>query len=122
MVRDPKAKLKTYGKRGFSVIDMENGEFQLLTYIVGHPGTANRGEYGSKEHAVAHGYGYITPVPRWVDVTDECTFAEVSVTDYTSPLVMVLWKGCTIHPKASKEFKVENNRVYKKQTYYDTWS
>jgi hypothetical protein len=100
------------------VIELEDGTFQGMQYIVGKRESVERVRHCSMEGAIEAGKAYLTPMERWVDVTDECKLSPVSVTDYTSPLIMLLYNGCTIHPGKDRDFMLEDGKVFKKKKYY----
>ena len=83
---------KTYGKRGFTVIDLDNGTFQLMTYIVGNKPTVRREVVEDLETAQMKGRDYLTPIERWIDVTAECKYEQVELYGLNNFVVVIRWR------------------------------
>jgi hypothetical protein len=108
----------TWGRRGFSVIALKDGTFQLLKYVVGQRETVERQIHRDTEMACRLGTMFVTPLQRWIDVTADCTFESRPVSGFDKHIIVVAHEGRTV-TTSENEYSLEDGKVFKKKVYYD---
>ena len=111
---------KTYGRRGFTVIELEDGTFQFMTYIVGHKPSVRRELVDDLETAQVKGHAYLTPIERWVDVTSECKYEQVELYGLNNFVVVITHKGKRVNPLPGGDYHLEDGKIFNKKKYYDS--
>lgn len=108
---------KTYGRRGFTVVELEDGTFKGMQYIVGKKDTVKRARHCSMQSAIDAGVSYLTPIERWVDITGDCTFGLVSIG--TGRVIAVKYNGEVISIEDDM-YTMDDGKIFKKKKYYDS--
>jgi len=104
------------GKRGFSVVNMEDGSYVLYRYRVGYCDASVKETYMSLEMAIERGQLSITPFEKWEDITDQCSYT-MSYPGHDNSLVAT-FEGQPINFDDPR-YCLSSGRILRREMCYD---
>jgi hypothetical protein len=105
--------VRAFRTKGFSVVAMTDGRFELNLFDTRGVKEHVRANYACLEDATEAGKKFLT-AEKWVDITDECVVESHTFKDYSYPVPVLKYKGYVLH---GPHVKTVAGRVYRK----DRW-